>query len=49
MIVTKKRIRWMIERRGGMGTRIDAFDIQDFINDKGYLYKAYMKEKKLKK
>lgn len=43
MNVTKKRLEWMIEYRGGMGNRIDAFDILDFIDDTGYLYKEYIK------
>jgi len=43
MNLSKKRLRWMIEYRGGMGNRIDAYDIMDFLNDKGYLYKAYHK------
>jgi len=43
MNITKRRLRWMIEYRGGMGDRIDAFNILDFINNEGYLYEAYKK------
>ena len=49
MNLTKKRLEWMIEYRGGMGNRIDAFDIRDFLNNRGYLYGAYKKEKAHKK
>ena len=42
MNITKKRLQWMIDYRGGMGNRIDAFDIMDFINNKGYLYNKYI-------
>ena len=45
MNITNKRPKWMIEYRGGMGNRIDAYDILDFMNNKGYLYKAYIKKK----